>query len=116
MKKVTNVAVVIGCENKLQAEKLKEEVTRHMGKKYVIQAPKIKKSKVKIVEVYKKDCECEQDFWEKLMDQNGLRGDNIEGKIVYKSNRANQKGMTIIAEVNCETRDKLLEIGNIRLG
>jgi len=40
MKKVTNGAVVIGCENKDQAEILRDKVANDMGEKYIIQASK----------------------------------------------------------------------------
>jgi len=43
MKKVTKGAVVIGCENKDQAEKLRDKVANDMREKYIIQAPKQKK-------------------------------------------------------------------------
>jgi len=43
MKKVTKGAVLIGCENKDQAEKLRDKVANDMREKYIIQAPKKKK-------------------------------------------------------------------------
>jgi len=43
MKKVTKAAVVIGCENKDHAEKLRDKVANDMREKYIIQAPKKKK-------------------------------------------------------------------------
>jgi len=57
MKKVTKEAVVIGCENKDQAEILRDKVANDMRKKYIIQAPKKKKLKIKIFDVDKEDCE-----------------------------------------------------------
>ncbi|EZA47905.1 hypothetical protein X777_15136 [Ooceraea biroi] len=36
MTKVTRGAVVVGCENKRQAEKLKNKVTRDLGEKYTV--------------------------------------------------------------------------------
>lgn len=49
MRKVTEEAVV-ECENKSQADKSKEEVTKKRGRKYIIQAPK-KKLMIKILDV-----------------------------------------------------------------
>lgn len=46
MKKMTKEAVVVGCENKSQVERLKEKVTKDLGK-YVIQVPKKKKLRLK---------------------------------------------------------------------
>jgi len=64
MKKVTKGAVVIGCENKdikiikrIKAEILRDKVANDMGEKYIIQAPKKKKLKLKIFDVDKEDCE-----------------------------------------------------------
>jgi len=49
MKKVTNGAyIVIGCENKDQAAILRDKVANDMREKYIIQAPKKKKLKIKI--------------------------------------------------------------------
>lgn len=56
MKKVTVGAVVVGCENRVQAEKLKMEVVKDLGKKNEIQVPK----KRKIYDVDKEDCENEK--------------------------------------------------------
>lgn len=57
IKKITRGDVVVGCENKQQADKLKEEVTKDLKVKYSIQAPKQKKLKVKIFDIDKKDSE-----------------------------------------------------------
>lgn len=116
MKKVTRGAVVIGCENRNQIEKLKEEVTKDLGDKYIIQSPKKKKQKIKITDVDKEDCEKEQDFWDKIIEQNGLRRDSTEGRIVHKSSNEKTKRTTIIAEVNDGTRGKLLELGTVKIG
>lgn len=48
MKKVTGGAVVVEYENRVQAEKLKKEVVKDLGKKYEIQVPKKRKPKVKL--------------------------------------------------------------------
>lgn len=64
MKKVTRETVVVGCENRAQAEKLKQEIMKDLGKKYEIQIPK--KKKIKIFDVDNEDCEIEQSFWEKI--------------------------------------------------
>jgi len=53
MKKVTKGAVVIRCENKDQAEILRDKVANDMSDKYIIQAPKKKKLKIKIFDVDK---------------------------------------------------------------
>jgi len=66
MKKVTKGAVVFGCENKDQAEILRDKVANDMGRKYIIQAPKKKKLKIKIFDVDKKDCEQDQEFWRRI--------------------------------------------------
>lgn len=62
MRKVTRGAVVVGCENKTQADKLKEEVMKDLGGKYIIQAPLKKKLKIKILDVDKEDSDNERDF------------------------------------------------------
>jgi len=71
MKKITKGAVVVECENSDQAEILKEKVTSDMGEKYVIQALKKKKRRIKIFDVDKDDCGDEKEFWGKIEDQNG---------------------------------------------
>jgi len=63
MKKVNKGAVVIGCEDKNQAEILREKVANDMGEKCIIQAPKKKTLKIKVFDVDKKDCERDQKFW-----------------------------------------------------
>jgi len=37
MRKVTRGAVVVGCETVKQASKLKEEIAKNLGEKYIIQ-------------------------------------------------------------------------------
>lgn len=114
MKKVTRGAIVVGYENRKQIEKLKEEVTKDLGDKYIIRSPKKKKQKIRITDVDKEDCEKKQDFWDKIIEQNGLRMDSTEGRIVHKSAREKTKRTTIIAEVNDGTCEKLL--GTVKIG
>lgn len=102
IKKVTKGAVVVGCEDKREAEKLKEKVIKDLGEKYIIQTPMKKKLKIRIFDVDKEDGENEQDFWEKIEEQNGFRKDSTAGKIIYKSANEKTKKTTIIAEVNDE--------------
>lgn len=71
MKKVTRAAVVVGCEDKRQADKLKKKVTKDLGEKYIIQIPMKKKLKIRIFDVDKEDGENEQDFWGKIEEKNG---------------------------------------------
>ncbi|KMQ85478.1 rna-directed dna polymerase from mobile element jockey-like protein, partial [Lasius niger] len=97
MKRVTRGAVVVACENKTQADKLKEEVEKDLGGKYVIQSPMKKRLKLRIVDVDKEDYENEQDFWRKIKDQNGLKND-ISGKIIHKLTKERSRGVVIIAE------------------
>lgn len=78
MKKLNKRA---GCENNIQAEMLKEKVTSDLGEKYVIQAPKKKKKKIRIFDVDRNDSENEQEFWQKIEEQNGFRKDTRENYI-----------------------------------
>jgi len=71
MQKVTKGAVVIGCENRDQAEVLRDRVANDMSDRYIIQAPKMRKLKVKIFYVDKEDCEKDQEFWRRIEEQNG---------------------------------------------
>jgi len=66
MKQVTKRAVVVECENKTQAEVLKEKLTNDLGEKYVIQAPRKKKLKIKIFDDDKEECEKEKNSGKKL--------------------------------------------------
>lgn len=116
MKKVTKGAIVVGCENKSQAEKLKQEVVKDMGEKYEIQAPKKGKLKVKIFDVDKEDCENEQHFWQTIVEQNGLEKNTIEGRIIYKAAKENSKMTTVIAEVNAGTREKFTQLEKLKIG
>lgn len=43
LRKVTRGAVVVGCESKLQAVKLKEKMAKDLGEKYIVPEPKIRK-------------------------------------------------------------------------
>jgi len=98
MKKVTRGAVVVGCENKTQVEKLKEKVAKDLGEKYVIQAPMKRKLKIRIFDVDKEDNEDEQEFWERIEEQNGFRKDSVHGKILHKSRKEGFQQTTIIVE------------------
>lgn len=84
-----------------------------LGDKYIIRSPKKKKQKIRITEMDKEDCEKEQDFRNKIIEQNGLRRDSTEGRIMHKSASEKTK-RTIIAEVNDGTSEKLLE-GTVKL-
>lgn len=75
-----------------------------------------KKLKIRIFDVDKEDSENEQDFWGKIEDQNGFRKDSTAGKIIHKSTNEKMKKTTIVAEVNNETREKLLELGKVIIG
>lgn len=119
MKKVTRGAVVVGCEDKRQADKLKKKVTKDLDEKYIIQTLMKKKLKIRIFRIFdvdKEDSENEQDFWGKIEEQNGFRKDSTSGKIIHKSANEKTKKTTIIAEVNDETREKLLELGKVKIG
>lgn len=59
MKKVTRGAVVVRCEDKRQADKLKKKVTKDLGEKYAIQTLMKKKLKIRIFDVDKEDSENE---------------------------------------------------------
>jgi len=85
MKQVTRGAVVVGCENKPEAEVLKEKLTNDLSEKHVVQAPRKKKLKIKIFDVDKEECEKEKEFWEKIEEQNGFTKSSIQGKIVHRS-------------------------------
>lgn len=52
----------MGCENKSQADKLKKEITKDLGEKYTIEAPKKKKLMMRIFDVNREDSENEQEF------------------------------------------------------
>jgi len=62
LRKVTRGAIVVRCENKMQAEMLKKKVSSDLGEKYVIQAPKKRNLKIKIFYVDRKDYEKEREF------------------------------------------------------
>lgn len=115
MKKVTRGAVIVGCENRVQAEKLKQEVVKDLGKEYEIQIPKKRMPKVKIFDVDNEDCENEKIFWEKVEEQNGMQKNTIEGKIIRKVAKTKFK-KEIIAEINTETREKFLRMEKLKIG
>lgn len=116
MKKVNKGAVVVGCENKIQAEMLKEKVTNDLGEEYVIQAPKKRRLKIRIFDVDREDVENEQEFWQKIEEQNGFRKDSIRGKIVHKSMKGGFQRATVIMEVDDETHEKLLKEEKVKIG
>lgn len=116
MKKVTREAVVIECENRGQVEKLRKKSRRTQEKNICIitdQSLMKKKQKIKIFDVEKEDSEIEQDFWGKINEQNGLR---TSGKIIYKSTNRKTKRIIIITEVNDKIRERLLELGKVKIG
>lgn len=116
MRKVTRGAVVVGCEDKKQAKKLKEEVAKDLGEKYLVQEPRKRKLKVKIHGVDEEDCDNENDFWNKIEEQNGYEKDAVKGKIVHKAAGPKSRGVTIIAEMGVDAREKLLEAGKVKIG
>ncbi|KMQ95301.1 hypothetical protein RF55_4490 [Lasius niger] len=115
MKKATRGAVVVGCENKTQAERLKEKATKDLGEKYVIQTPKKKNLKIKIYDVDSEDSENEQEFWKKIEEQNGFKKNSVIGKILHKSSRKGAKRTMIIAEVNDEAHERMIEEGKVNI-
>lgn len=116
MKKITRGAVVVGYENKIQAERLKEKVTKDLGEKYVIQAPRKTKLKIRIFDIDREDSENEQEFWEKVEEQNGFRTSSVHGKILHKSRKEGSQRTTIIAEVNEETHEQMLKEEKVKIG
>lgn len=72
-----------------------------------------KKQKIKIFDVEKEDSEIEQDFWGKINEQNGLR---TSRKIIHKSTNRKTKRIIIIVEVNDKIRERLLELGKVKIG
>ncbi|KMQ84369.1 hypothetical protein RF55_17881 [Lasius niger] len=108
MKKVTKGAIVVGCENKTQVERLKDKVLKDLGETYVIQAPTKKKLKIKIFGVSKEDTVIEQEFWKKIEEQNGFRKDSIKGRIVHILSITGFQRAAITAEVNAETHKQIL--------
>lgn len=109
MKRVTRGAAVVGCENKAQAEILKEKITSDLGEKYVIQTPSRKKWKIRIFDVDKEEYEKEQEFWEKIEEQNGFTKNSIQRKIVHKLVNGRFQRTTIIAEVDVKTHKAMVE-------
>lgn len=87
-----------------------------MGEKYVIQVPKRRNLKIKIYDVDTEDSEIEQKFWEKIEEQNGFMKNSVQGKILHKSRRDGTKRTTIIAELNDEAHEKMIEEGKVKIG
>jgi len=103
----------VRCENVKQASKLKEEVTKDLGEKYIVQEPMKRKLKIKIFGVDKEDCD-EQDFlWNKIEEQNRYERDTIRGKIVHKVAEPKSRGITIIAEIGTDAHEKFVETGKV---
>lgn len=107
---------MVGCESKLQAVKLKEKMAKDLGEKYIVQEPKIRKLKLKIFDIDMEDCESEEDFWSKIEEQNECGHEGIRGKIVHKTANPKSRGVTLIVEVDAETRERLLDIGRVKIG
>jgi len=116
MKKVTRAAVVIGCENKDQAAILRDKVANDMREKYIIQAPKTKKLKIKIFDVDKEDCEQNHEFWRRIEEQNSLTKNTLQGQIVHKSLIGKSQRTMIIAEVDAKTHDVMLGKEKVKIG
>lgn len=116
LKKVTRGAVVVGCESKLQADKLKEKVAIDLGEKYEVKEPKKRKLKIKIYDIDKEDCVNEEDFWNKVEEQNEGGSEGVRGKIIHKTANSSLRGVTVIAEVDMDTRKRLLELGKVKIG
>jgi len=115
MRKVTRGAVVVRCENVKQASKLKEEVAKDLGEKYIVQEPMKRKLKLKIFGVDKEDCDDEHDLWNTIEEQNGYEKGTIKGKIVHKVTGPKSRGVTIIAEMGTEAHQKLVEMGKVKI-
>lgn len=116
LRKVTRGAVVVGCESKLQADKLKEKVAIDLGEKYEVKEPKKRKLKIKIYDIDKEDCVNEKDFWNKVEEQNEGGREGIRGKIIHKTANSSLRGVTVIAEVDTDTRKRLLDLGKVKIG
>lgn len=116
LRKVTRGAVVVGCESKLQANKLKEKMAKDLGEKYEVKEPKKRKLKIKIFDIDKEDCESEEDFWNKVKEQNEGGREGVRGKIIHKTANSNSRGVTLIAEVDTNARKRLLDLGRVKIG
>lgn len=116
MRKATRGAVVIGCENKTQAEILMNKVSTDLGDKYIVKAPQIKNVKIRIYNIDKEDCEEEQELWKKVEEQNGYMKDSIHAKIMHKSVNEKSRSVTVIAVVDLKTRDLLLKEDKLKIG
>lgn len=71
---------------------------------------------MKIFDIDREDGENKQEFWEKIEGQNGFRKNSIHGKIVHKSVNGKTQRMTIIAEMDAETQEKMLKEGKMKIG
>jgi len=116
LRKVTRGAVVVGCESKVQAERLKEKIAEDLGEKYVVKEPKKRKLKIKIFDVDREDCENEEDFWKKIEEQNKCGRDGVRGKILHKAENLKSRGVTLIIEVNTDAGKQLLDLGRLKIG
>jgi len=81
------------------------------GEKYIIQAPKKKKFKIKVFDVDKEDCERDQEFWRRIEEHNGFMRNSVQGQMVHKSLIDRSQHMMVVAEVNAKTHDVMLEEG-----
>lgn len=107
---------MVGCESKLQADKLKDKIAEDLGEKYEVKEPKKRKLKIKIFDIDKEDCESEEDFWSKVEEQNECGREGVRGKIIHKTANSNSRGVTLIIEVDTDARKRLLDLGRVKIG
>ncbi|XP_071646044.1 uncharacterized protein [Temnothorax longispinosus] len=132
LKKGSKGAVILGCENETEMEKLKSTVRDKLGKEYKIMEPRRMVPKIKIINVGAKEMKAdEENLIDTILKQNKIDGDRngffirIVKKIVKERRNSNnnmrlkKKGNeegSIILEADEMTQRMMLEREKVNLG
>lgn len=118
-RQVSKGGVVIGCDNEDETEKLKNEITEKLGDKYEVVVPKLKKPKLRIVNVNSDDISPEDSdghIVDLVTRCNAInRGDDFHMKIL-KTSVNKFKNVDIVLETDPGTHCALLQLTKIKIG
>lgn len=111
VRKITNGGVALECDDLLNREAVRQDVSNRMGNDYTVQFSELKKPKVKILRMY--DEYDDNILIQKLKEQNDfLVNSNLKVLHKYKSMRG---AHNVILEVDCKSFLSLIEAGKVRI-
>ena len=119
MKTLKDGAVAISCEKQDDLTNVSNSIKKKLGTEYEVKIPEKKFPKIKLINVEEKLLQDENDFIEKIIQQNAITTNDSERKIKflahYKNRNENNKE-TVIMEVDCKTYSQIRKKDKLCIG